>query len=260
MIDQKDVDRASVPSSRSFGQWALRWIRSIGLWAILPTIFVISIAIWLAFNNPLRITAIDVPGSPLSSYPVKGDILAYALRDRVNQIFERARITQRDIYIEVGPPQEVKVDIPGEKFSPSSVENFLRSILRIDPNEITGTLIQLPSGKTVSEGVQSNVRYRLDLTKSNKAGFLFDSEGSIQDLIDGAAMSIIDEIEPVVAANYTRTFGPSKRVDAVNKAERAVTTSLGDSESGQLLSDALRQALLSSGLHAGRRTAVCRKR
>jgi hypothetical protein len=240
----------------SLSRRALAFIRSIGPLAILSTIFILIIAALLAFNNPLRITAIDVINSPLTAYPFKGEILAYAIGDRVNAIFERAKIDQRVVHIEIGQPQEVTVDIPGEKFSVSEAANFLRSMLRIDPHEVSGTLIQLPTDKAASSDltpeVVSHARYRLILTKSDRPGILCDSEGQIEDLIDGAATSIIDETEPIIAANYTRTLGSSKRIDAVNKAQRAVVINLGDkATSGQLLSNPLRQAYLVLGYTLG---------
>ena len=133
----------------------------------------------MAFDNPLRITSIEIIGEPSRSYPFKGDVLAYGIRDRVNGIFERARIDQRVVHIEIGQPQEIKIEVPGEKFSASAVANFLREVLRIEPNEITGTLIQVYPVKIDSSDPElSGARYRLILMKSDKLGILFDQEGS----------------------------------------------------------------------------------
>ena len=74
----------------------------------------------------------------------------------------------------------------------------------------------------------------------------------IQDLIDGAAISLIDETDPVVAANFVRSLGPSRHADAISKAQKAVITYSGGSNgSQQPPSNALRQAYLILGYALG---------
>lgn len=189
------------------------------------TLFVMVLSIYSIFLAPLRIGNIDIIGQDNIDYPYNSTVLAYAIRDRVNMAFEKARIDQRNvIHIEVGEPQPIKVDLPNQKFSVTQLTDFLRDVFHVEPQEITGTLARIfPNGKlSVNNESESLRRYRLTLRKTGKTATLFDTYGPIESLIDGAAVSIIEETEPAIAANYVRNLGPSMQAEAIAKAQRAV--------------------------------------
>ncbi|MGJ0509240.1 MAG: hypothetical protein ACR652_19375 [Methylocystis sp.] len=199
------------------GAKALSWI--VAHLAVFSTVAVAAIAAWNIYSAPLRIKDLQILGPLQDSDVINGETLAYNIRDHVFHVFENAKVDQKIMHLEVGDPQPIKVDLPNQKFTVGQVSDFISSLFHIDLPVITGTLAL--SNIRGAEG-GAGQQYRLILRKNGRTSLLFDGVGAIPELIEKASIAIIEEMDPVVAANYVRKLGPSMRLDAIYKAQAAV--------------------------------------
>ena len=175
------------------------------------------------FDAGYVIRPLDVPEELVKS-GLGGQALASRIRDRTASISSRSGATD-DYGLRLRPGssegRDIDLRIAGTDLPIRAVAAGLAVQLGLAPPQLAGSVWRVPSLHGATGDRQEN-RYRIVLRDEQDGHPILDFEGSIDALVERAAVSTLGAIDPTSAAAYLRTARPDERMLALAMAMEGV--------------------------------------